>query len=209
MTGIENPILLNLPEQFETQRLILKAPKSGDGIMINEAIRESHAELKPWLTWAEPLPSPEKSEEMNRLSVAQYLRREVFRMNVLQKSAGLFVGVTSLHHINWSVSAFEIGYWVRTSLAGKVYAKESVLGITDFAFELLGAQRMEIRCDPRNDRSAAVAQKAGYTFEGTIRHDMRERDDTLSSAYVFSMIRPEWEAQQHKQAKVIANDGRN
>ncbi len=196
MTGVENPILLDLPEQFETQRLILKAPKTGDGIVINEAIRESHEELKTWLTWADPLPTPEKSEEMNRLSIASYLRREVFRMNVHQKSDGMFVGVTSLHHIDWSVPAFEIGYWVRTSLAGKGYAKESVLGITDFAFRVLGAQRMEIRCDTRNDRSAAVAEKVGYTFEGTIRHDMREKDDTLSSANVFSMIRPEWEARQ-------------
>jgi RimJ/RimL family protein N-acetyltransferase len=201
MTGVEKPILLDLPDQFETERLVLKAPQIGDGKMINEAIRESHPELKPWLTWADPLPSPEKSEEMNRLSIAQYLRREVFRLNVHQKSDGLFIGVTSLHHINWSVPAFEIGYWVRTSLAGKGYARESVLGITDFAFSVLGAQRMEIRCDPSNDRSAAVARKSGYTFEGTIRHDMRERDDTLSSAYVFSMIRPEWEALYNTQAK--------
>jgi len=202
MTGVENPILLNIPEQFETDRLIVKAPKIGDGTMIGEAITESHAELKPWLTWADPLPTHEKNEEMNRLSIVSFLRREVFRMNVHQKSDGLFVGVTSLHHIDWSVPAFEIGYWVRTSLAGKGYAKESVLGITDFAFKILGAQRMEIRCDPRNDRSAAVAQKAGYILEGTIRHDMRERDDTLSSTYVFSMIRPEWEAWQHSNAKV-------
>jgi RimJ/RimL family protein N-acetyltransferase len=202
MSGVEKPILLDLPEQFETEGLILKAPKLGDGYMINEAIRESHAELKPWLTWANPLPSPEKSEEMNRLSIAQYLRREVFRMNVHQKSDELFVGVTSLHHIDWSVPAFEIGYWVRTSLAGKGYAKESVLGITHFAFKVLGAQRMEIRCDPRNNPSAAVARKSGYTFEGTIRHDMRERDDTLSSAYIFSMIRPEWEALNNTQVKV-------
>ncbi len=202
MTGVEKPILLDLPDQFETERLILKAPQVGDGYMINEAIRESHAELKPWLTWADPLPSPEKSEEMNRVSVTQYLKREVFRSNVIQKSDGLLVGVTSLHHIDWSTPAFEIGYWVRTSLAGKGYAKESVLGITDFAFGLLGAQRMEIRCDPRNDRSASVARRAGYKFEGTIRHDMRERDDTLSSAYIFSMIRPEWEEQRNMQSKV-------
>ncbi len=193
MAGIEQPILLDFPDRFETKRLILCAPKPGDGRMINGAIKESHAELKSWLTWADPLPSVEQSEEMNRLSVAQYLRREVMRMNVLQKSDGVFVGVTSLHHINWSVPAFEIGYWVRTSLVGKGYASESVQGITDFAFGILRAQRMEIRCDPRNDRSAAVAQRAGYTLEGRFRHDMREKDGTLSDAYIFGMIRPEWE----------------
>src|SRR4051812_31427909 len=118
MTGIEKPILLDLPEQFETNRLILCAPKVGDGRMINEAIKESHTELKPWLHWADPLPTVEQSEELNRLSVAQYLRREVFRLNVHQKSDGRFVGVTSLHHIDWSVPKFEIGYWLCTSLAG-------------------------------------------------------------------------------------------
>jgi len=194
MTGVDQPILFDFPDHFETERLILCAPKPGDGRMINEAIVESHAELKPWLLWADPLPSPELSEEMNRKSVAQYISREVMRMNVLQKSDGRFVGITSLHHIDWSVPAFEIGYWVRTSLAGKGYASESVHGITDFAFGVLGAQRMEIRCDPRNDRSAAVARRAGYTLEGTIRHDRRENDGMLSSAYVFGMIRPEWEA---------------
>jgi ribosomal-protein-serine acetyltransferase len=197
MTGVDQPILLDLPDQFETERLILCAPKPGDGGIINEAIKESHAELKPWLTWADPLPTVERSEEMNRLSIAQYIRREVLRLNVLQKSDRLFVGVTSLHHINWSVPAFEIGYWLRTTLAGKGYASESVQGITDFAFRMLGAERMEIRCDLRNDRSAAVAQRAGYTLEGTIRHDMREKDGTLSSAFVFSMIRPEWETLPH------------
>ncbi|MEP6985214.1 MAG: GNAT family protein [Chloroflexota bacterium] len=208
MTGIDRPILFDFPAQFETARLLLCAPKLGDGKMINEAIVESHAELKPWLTWADPLPSPELSEETNRLSVTHYIQRKVMRMNVIQKSDGLFVGVTSLHHIDWSVPAFEIGYWVRTSLAGKGYAKESVQGITDFAFSTLKAERIEIRCDTRNDRSAAVAQRACYTLEGHSRHDMREKDDTLSDAFIFGMIRPEWETlRQNAQAtKVTAAD---
>ncbi|HLR62964.1 MAG TPA: hypothetical protein VK097_11090 [Lentibacillus sp.] len=36
-----NPILLDIPEQFETERLLLRAPQSGDGVMVNKAIRES------------------------------------------------------------------------------------------------------------------------------------------------------------------------
>src|SRR3954465_15261197 len=103
MTGVDQPILFDFPDQFETTRLILCAPKLGDGKMINEAIVESHAELKPWLTWADPLPTPELSEEMNRLSVSHYIQRRIMRMNVFQKSDGRFVGVTSLHHIDWSV----------------------------------------------------------------------------------------------------------
>lgn len=194
MTGVENPLLLDFPDQFETERLIICAPKIGDGQMINQAITESYAELKPWMPWAYTIPTVERSEELNRIAVSQYLRRESMRMNVLQKSDGLFVGVTSLHHINWSVPSFEVGYWLRTSAVGKGYASESVDGIVDFAFGLFGAQRVEIRCDPRNDRSAAVAIRAGFMKEGHIRHDQREKDDTLSDAYVFGMLRSEWES---------------
>src|SRR5690348_5810015 len=98
MTGLDQPILFDFPDQFETERLILRAPKPGDGHMMHEAIVESHAELKQWISWADPLPSLELDEEIIRKSIAQYISRQVMRMNVLQKSDGRFVGVTSLHH---------------------------------------------------------------------------------------------------------------
>lgn len=37
-----NPILLDIPEQFETERLLLRVPQIGDGAMVNEAIRDSY-----------------------------------------------------------------------------------------------------------------------------------------------------------------------
>lgn len=40
MVGVQKPILLDLPESFETERLIIRAPKVGDGQALNEAIEE-------------------------------------------------------------------------------------------------------------------------------------------------------------------------
>ncbi|MEZ4670798.1 MAG: GNAT family protein [Anaerolineae bacterium] len=194
MAGIDKPILFDFPDHFETELLLLRAPRPGDGQILNDAIRQSQEHLKPWMPWAETLETVAQSEESMRRQAANWLLRTILWLMIFRKSDGAFVGRCGLHDINWSVPSFEIGYWVRASMEGHGYVTEAVNGLSDFAFDQLHAERIQIRCDPRNVRSAAVARRAGYTEEGIIRNDMRERDDTLSSSQVFSMLRAEWEA---------------
>ena len=99
------------------------------------------------------------------------------------------MGSSGLHNIDWAVPRFEIGYWIRTSLSGQGYITEAVNAITDFAFDVLGAQRLEIRCDARNERSAAVARRAGYTLEVRMRCQARGVDGSLRDTLVFVKLR--------------------
>src|SRR5688500_17119935 len=71
-----DPKLLEIPESIETARLTLRAPRPGDGPAVNEAIRESAAELQPWMAWADPLPTVEQTESHTRASMAKFLTRE-------------------------------------------------------------------------------------------------------------------------------------
>lgn len=194
MPGIEKPILLDFPDSFETERLIIRAPRAGDGKAVNEAVRESQEHLKPWMPWAINLDTPDQSEANVRRGAMRWILREDLWMLLFRKSDGLYVGGSGLHRIDWSVPAFEIGYWVRQRLEGQGYISEAVAGIRDFAFGVLGAERVEIRCDTRNTRSANVAKRAGYTLEATLRHDSWANDGTLRDSYIFGMIRQEWEA---------------
>jgi RimJ/RimL family protein N-acetyltransferase len=183
-----NPLLLNFPDQFETERLLIRAPRPGDGQAVYAAVVESFDHLHPWMAWAKTLQSLDETEEFMRRGASLWLTREHLHMNLYRKSDGLFVGASGLHHINWSVPAFEIGYWVRLSLQGQGFIGEAVEGITQFAFDKLGAQRMEIRCDSRNVRSAAVAKRAGYTLEGCFRHDERDNEGHLRDTLIFAKI---------------------
>ncbi|MEP6985213.1 MAG: GNAT family protein [Chloroflexota bacterium] len=196
MPGIEKPILLDFPDSFETERLIIRAPRAGDGQAVNDAVRESHENLKPWMPWATTIQAVEETEERVRQGAVRWILREDLWMLLFRKSDGLYVGGSGLHRIDWSVPAFEIGYWVRTSLEGKGYISEAVRGITNFGFGVLGGERIEIRCDTRNTRSANVAKSSGYTLESTLRHDSWATDGTLRDTYIFGMIRPEWETLQ-------------
>lgn len=184
-----NAVMRDFPDSFESERLVIRAPRFGDGADVNAAVRESIAELRPWMPWAKDVPTPEQSEENIRQAVAKFVTREDLRLNAYEKETGAFVIGTGLHRINWAVPKFEIGYWVRTSRAGRGYVTEAVGAITRFAFDVLAAERVEIRCDTLNGRSERVALRCGYQLEGTLRHNDRDNDGQLRDTHVYAMLR--------------------
>ena len=187
---IQRPILLDIPDAFESERLLLRSPRAGDGEAINRAVAESLEELRPWMPWATEAPSLADSEEVVRRAAAKFQAREDFMLLLWDKASGGLVGASGMHRIDWEIPAVEIGYWVRTSMSGRGYITEAVNAITRFAFETVGAYRVEIRCDERNDRSAAVARRAGFMLEGIL-HNERRNHLTLElrNTMVFAKIR--------------------
>jgi len=184
-----DPILLDFPESFETERLTIRCPRRGDGPLVNEAIVESLNELRPWMPWAKDTPSVEDTESNLRHAWVQFQKREDLRLLLLLKDGGTCVGSSGLHRIDWAARKFEIGYWIRTSYAGQGLMTEAVEAIAAFAAWELGANRIEIRCDTRNARSAKVAERLGFTLEGVLRNDSVGEGGTLRSTNVFSKIR--------------------
>src|SRR5687767_328065 len=157
------PILLDFPDSFESERLLIRAPRPGDGRAIHEAIVESLDELRPWMPWAHAQQSVEASEAYAREAQAAFVARRNLPLNLYLRDGGTYVGGSGIHDIDWAVPRFEIGYWVRSSMTGRGFATEATLRIAEFAFDDLNAQRVEIWCDARNERSAAVARRAGFT----------------------------------------------
>src|SRR6266571_364520 len=108
-----NPILLDIPESFETERLLIRAPRPGDGAEINAAMKETLEELKPWMEWAREDVTPEDTETFIRRSIAQWAERTSLSLKLYDKETGLYVGGSGLDRMNWDVPLFEIGYWCR------------------------------------------------------------------------------------------------
>lgn len=110
-------------------------------------------------------------------------------LHLRDKATDEFVGSSGLHRMDWSARSFEIGYWVRTSRSGEGLVAEAVRGIEQFAIVHLQANRLEIRCDARNVRSASVAKRLGYTQEGILRRIKRDRTDAWVDMIIFSKVR--------------------
>jgi RimJ/RimL family protein N-acetyltransferase len=187
MTPIAEPLLIDLPEQIETERLILRPPRVGEGAVVNAGIRESLAELAPWMPWAKQAPTVDDTEANLRKAIAQTLTRADIRIHLHLKTDGTFVGGSGFHRIDWSVPKVEIGYWIRTSMAGRGYVTEAVTAMTRFAIDALKVARVEIRTDEKNLRSRRVAERAGFEHEGTLRNESRESGELRSTA-IYSVI---------------------
>lgn len=188
LRGKMKPLILrDFPESFETERLLVRSPMSGDGPEFNAAKLESFEELRPWMPWARKESTVEESEEDVRRARTRFLTREDLMLLLFLKGTDTLVGSSGLHHMDWEVPKFEIGYWCRARFAERGYITEAVRGIAVFAFKELGARRVEIKSDSRNERSVKVAERTGFRLEGELRNDHRATDGTLRNTLVFSL----------------------
>lgn len=188
-----DPLLIDVPRRIATARLVLRCPEPGDGPMLNAAVRETLPELAPWMPWAQTEPSVSESERECRRMHAKFAAREDLVYFILERAAdgteGAFVGGNGLHRIDWAVPRFEIGYWRRAGFERRGLIGEAVGALARLAFDTLGARRVEIRMDARNERSARVAERAGFTFEGLLRQDSIDVAGASRDTRVYSRVR--------------------
>jgi len=183
-----NPILLDLPDAIETARLLVRAPRPGDGATVNSAVLETWDALHRWMPWATERPTLEVSEDVVRRGAASFRLRTDLPMLMFRRGGGEFVGGTGLHRMDWSVPRFEIGYWVRASCEGQGYVSEAVRGLARFALAALGAQRVEIHCSHRNERSQRVAERCGFQLDGRLRNHGRDPSGELRDMMIYALV---------------------
>jgi ribosomal-protein-serine acetyltransferase len=186
-----NPILIDVPLQIETDRLILRAPlQAGDGNVVNQAIKDSINELKQWLFLYQAIPTVEETEIILRNAHIDFLKRESFRYLIFHKGTNDFIGTASLHRINWKISKSEIGYWINSQFSGNGYMTEAVSELTNLGFQQLKFRRIEIRCESTNFKSRSIPEKLGFELEGTLRNDDLSADGSkLTDTCIYSMIK--------------------
>ena len=102
---------------------------------------------------------------------------------------GRLVGGLGLHRIDWLLGRFEIGYWRRAGFEGRGLVTEGVIAIARMAFDVLGARRVEIRMDDRNERSWKLAERAGFTLEAVLRFDAATLQGEPCSTRVYARVR--------------------
>ncbi len=184
------PILLDFPDSFDTERLTIRSPMPGDGAELQAAVAETIEDLRPWMPWADHVPTVEEDEELVRGGRARFITREDLWLMLFLKGTHTLVGCSGLHRADWDARRFEIGYWVRRRFAGQGYITEAVRGVTRFAFEELKARRLEIHTAGGNVRSQLVAQRCDYTLEATLRNSRVSPAGELEDHLIFARLEP-------------------
>jgi RimJ/RimL family protein N-acetyltransferase len=186
-----NPLLLDLPEHIATERLTMRPPRPGDGAALLPALSETIPALRRFLgslPWVAADTTAETTELFCRNAHANFAGRKDFPFFLFEKSSGDIVGVAGLHRPEWTVPKAEVGYWGRTSRNGQGLVTEGVRALCDYAFTHFQAVRLEAVTDEENIASRRVAERCGFTLEGTFRNDRRTAQGDLRSTCIYARL---------------------
>ena len=152
-----DPLLLDVPERLETERLVLRCPRPGDGPAVNLAVCDSLEGLRPWMPWAKAAPSIEDSEAYCRRMHAKFLLREDLVLLILERGsegAAVRCSAVGLHRIDW-IALLRVGYLRRKGGRPRIVS-EAVGGCA-----LAGPPRRAPSRDPHGRRQRAEPESCG------------------------------------------------
>jgi RimJ/RimL family protein N-acetyltransferase len=151
---------------LRTERLRLEPIAPGNADELWEASKTSLRELNRWMWWA-----AEASLASTRAFAedTERLRREGMSYQFAVRDDGGVAGAMGVDIHGAERRVGEVGYWIRTDRAGRGYATEAGRAVVDFAFAEIGLYRLELRAGVENRASQRVAEKLGFTREGTLR----------------------------------------
>ena len=99
-----------------------------------------------------------------------------------QVVGGVELSVDSIEH-----RRVELSYYIVPDARGRGLATAAVLAAVDVAFGPLGMHRAWAVCDPANDASRRVLERAGFRYEGRLRDDMLV-DGSWRDSLVYGLV---------------------
>jgi RimJ/RimL family protein N-acetyltransferase len=178
-------------EELRSERLLLRPYRLEDAPALYEAIAESREHLRPWESFANAFQTVEETQNWILRQREHWQVYDWFYIGMWSQIqehylGGLWLGPLGLN--GWQIPAFELAYWLRVSALGQGYATEGVRLLMDYAIEVLGAQRLELTIDARNERSLALARRLGFKEEGRLRRLALEREGVLVDDITLSFV---------------------
>lgn len=152
-----------LPRRLDTERLRLEAAVAAHAEGLWDATRRSLPELMATMPWA-PSASPESSRTFVTTMEQRWNQQTDWSFTIFLGSE--VIGSISLMRYKALFSLCELGYWLRSDLAGRGLMTEAAEAVCDFAFDRLGIHRIELRAAVDNPGSRRVAEKLGFSQEG-------------------------------------------
>jgi RimJ/RimL family protein N-acetyltransferase len=178
------------PYRIETERLVIRCYEPADGPLMKDAIDSSLDHLRPFMPWArgEPL-TLEERVELARSFRSAFDAGENFTYGIFDRAEREQLGGCGLHP-RVGPGGLEIGYFVRSSALRRGIASEAAAVLTRAAFEVCGADRVEIRIDPRNEASFGIPRRLGLPEEARLRRRLRYGgDEPLGDVAIFTRFR--------------------
>jgi len=173
-----NPISWSIDEQTIVRTLMLD-----DAEVIFRAIDANRDRLRPYMPWERTTHSADDVRAFIERSLASTTDEDANGIWVGEEFAGN-VGL----RVDAEMNTGEIGYWNVRSFEGRGLITQACRRFVEHGFRERMLHRIEIHAAADNLRSRGVAERLGFTLEGTMRDGHRKPDDTYVDQVVYGLL---------------------
>jgi RimJ/RimL family protein N-acetyltransferase len=182
---------------LETERLRLRELRPEDDAQPRfESLLEP--DILTYIPWTAPETVEACAETVQNLR-DQFYSDESIGLNwaITLKEDDVFIGC--MKYWRWfghDNRIAELGYELAKPHWSKGYMTEAMVAAVDCGFERCNLMRCQLTIDSRNSASARVAEKAGFTLEGTLRkYAYLAKRSEWYDLLMLSIVRDEWKGQ--------------
>src|SRR3954471_24712612 len=173
--------------QLTTSRLLLRPIGPDDVPAIYAACQDP--DIQRWTT----VPSPYLMEHAEHFAL-EYVPKswaagDAAVFGVTDLGSGELLAVVGLHFDRGRDDGIaEIGYWTAATARGRGVTTEAVAAVCAWGFATCGVQRLEWYAEVGNAASRRVAEKVGFSIEGTLRQYLLRPGGERVDAWVGSLL---------------------
>ena len=153
--------------KIETERLILRRFTIGDvDSMFNNWASDD--EICKYMRWTRH-ENKEETKEIIDSWIDSYSKKSFYQWAITLKGNDEPIGAIGLFVVNEFDLCGDVGYCISKKSWGQGIATEALSAVLNFAFEIVGFNRIETYHSINNPASGRVMQKSGMVFEGLAR----------------------------------------
>ena len=192
-------MLLDLANEFETNRLILRPYKDGDEAAFLKMLENGNREYLDEL-----LGSVSQTTDLTEIKIyirqltADWASRTRFVLSYWEKQSSVYLGHIWIEPKDWDLSIFEIGWFIVKDRQGEGLATEATKGGLKFLFGNLKAHKVMVTVRNHGkykEKSFSLAKRCGFKEEGYIRDSVQifssKGPGPIVGVYHFGLLRTE------------------
>lgn len=173
---------MDFPELY-TERFLLTQVQSEDQTFLFKALSDPQAMPHNGIYF--------KTFEETRIQLEWYEKNWTggtgIHWKIVSKNTGENIGVISVYNFKPEHRKAEIGYWIVPQFWGKGIATEVIQPVIEYWQKEKGLHRLEASIETQNTASVRVLEKAGFTYEGTLR-DCEIKFEKFISLHIYALI---------------------
>jgi [ribosomal protein S5]-alanine N-acetyltransferase len=178
----------HLPEKIDGERLYLKKHSLDLAEKMFKYVDEDRERLSKFLPWPKHVTTVQHEIDFINLSLEQWDRHTGYGYGIFRKSDDLYMGNIGIHAISWGWDRCEIGYWILGRFEGQGYMIEATKTLCNALYEH-GFNRVEIHCDPNNNRSGNIPRALGFKCEARMADLVKDGEGNYRTMHVFARLK--------------------